>query len=504
MKDKIIFWLDGNFINFGLANAIQKNFDCELYGIIDITDKPKKFFQQQKIVNFQKIWYYHDYIKKEKTKPDISYLQSFETKYGIDLWLLAQNERIFYDFNDYCAFTPDEILLILEQECKLFENVLDEIKPDFLIMATPTFHHNYLFYLLCERKGIKILVMAQTRFGYRCMISKKADIVDDVGKNSSVSKQRKWEELQQFFSKSSISNELKEYRDEFQSSSKLFLKASLQFLSSENTNEKTHYTYYGRTKLRVLFKTISYLLKTKYRQHFINKNFIYNITPQKPFIYFPLAVDQEQTILLGAPFYTNQLEVIKSIVKAMPIGFELYVKEHYLMNTRAWRKTPFYKEIMNMPHVKLIHPSVKSEILLEQCSLVIAILGTSCLEAAFFKKPSIILEDIAKFSDHISSIIKLGSFTELPIKIKTALQTQVDINELNKYVDLIESNSFEFNMTRLILDYGNHFYIGSNLANVDITEEHMNSFLEKNKETFALLASEHIKKIKQYKEHDTN
>lgn len=502
MKDKIIFWLDGNFINFGLANVLQNDYD--LYGVLDITDRPKKFFKKQKIVNFQKMWYYHDHMKKEKTQPDVKYLQLFESKYGINLWLLAQNERIFYDFNDYHKFTPNEILLILEQECRLFENILDEIKPDFLIMATPTFHHNYLFYLLCEKKGIKTMIMAQTRFGYRCMISKKADIVDDIGKNEIVSKQRKWEELQQFFSKSSISNELKEYRNEFQSSSALFIKAGLEFLLSENTNEKTHYTYYGRTKLRVLLKTILYVLKTKYRERFIQKNFIHDIKPEKPFIYFPLAVDQEQTILLGAPFYTNQLEVIKNIVKAMPIGFELYVKEHYLMNTRAWRKISFYKEIMNMPHVKLIHPSVKSEILLEKCSLVIAILGTSCLEAAFFRKPSIILEDIAKFSDYVSSIIKLRSFTDLPITIKNGLQTQVDINELNKYVDLIESNSFEFNMTRLILDYGNHFYIGSNLANVEIADEQMNSFLDKNKETFVLLASEHIKKIQQYKKHDTN
>ena len=62
MKPKLFFWLDNVYPHFGLAKFIQDNFDCELFSIFDIADKPKIFFQKQKLVNFSKTWFYHDHI----------------------------------------------------------------------------------------------------------------------------------------------------------------------------------------------------------------------------------------------------------------------------------------------------------------------------------------------------------------------------------------------------------------------------------------------------------
>jgi len=86
------------------------------------------------------MWFYHDYFNI-KTKPDIEYLKLFEKKYSINLWSLAYNERIFYRFNDYFRFTENEVMCILEQECKLYEKILDEIKSTYVIMSQPPFHH---------------------------------------------------------------------------------------------------------------------------------------------------------------------------------------------------------------------------------------------------------------------------------------------------------------------------------------------------------------------------
>ena len=36
----------------------------------------------------------------------------------------------------------------------------------------------------------------------------------------------------------------------------------------------------------------------------------------------------------------------------------MYVKEHPTQVSREWRETSFYKEILSLPNVKLIHPSV--------------------------------------------------------------------------------------------------------------------------------------------------
>lgn len=180
MKDKILFWLDANLIHYGIAYALQKQYDCDFYAIFSITNKPKKFFQEQDFVKFKKTWFYFDHVKKSTKTPDSDYLSSFEKKYKINLWLLAYGERIFYRFNDFYKFSTNEILSILEQECRLFENILDEINPDFLIMRAADFHHPQLLYEVCKAKGIKILLLGTPRFARRVIISSLPHKVDNL------------------------------------------------------------------------------------------------------------------------------------------------------------------------------------------------------------------------------------------------------------------------------------------------------------------------------------
>ena len=50
MKDKILFFIDSWFLNFGMAELLQKRTDMDFYAIIDFEDKAKKFFQEQNLV----------------------------------------------------------------------------------------------------------------------------------------------------------------------------------------------------------------------------------------------------------------------------------------------------------------------------------------------------------------------------------------------------------------------------------------------------------------------
>ena len=170
---KIIFWEDQGLLQYSVAYWLQKKLDCKMYAIIDTTDRPKVFFKNQKLVKFDKIWFFHEHIAKNKV-PDIDYLKDVEKKYDLHLWLLAANERLFYGYYDYHIFSENEVLSILEQEIKLFESILDEIKPDFLVTTT-NMHHNHLFYQICVAKKIKVLFMTPTRLGGRCMMSHDAD-----------------------------------------------------------------------------------------------------------------------------------------------------------------------------------------------------------------------------------------------------------------------------------------------------------------------------------------
>ena len=487
MNSKIIFWMNDALALLGLPKTLQEKHNFDIYAILDVTDKQKKFFQKQELIKFSKIWFFHDYISKATKKPDTKYLKLIEKKHKIDLSLLASNERFFNKWNKYYKFSSDEKLLILEQECKLFEKILDEVQPDFLIIAQTTLHHNHLFYEICKARGIKVLMIRSSFFMGKHIISSEFDSIDNTqinGKfhfNSLV-------DIQNYLKKYDSTNKVKLELENLFASKTDFLKAILKFLVSSNTNVKTHYTYYGRSKFAVLKGTIFSIIKKRFRESFINKNLIRDIKNKKSLIYFPLQIEPERSLLIQAPNYTNQIEVITNIVKSLPAGYELYVKEHPANVFREWRSVDDYKKIMKLPNVKLIHPSVKSEDLIIKSSLVITISSTSGLEAAFHNKPSIIFADL----DYsiLPSVHKIKAINELPYAIKTSLKKEVKSSDLNYYINLIEENSFELDFDSIDSDFDSNFHYGGFLADAEIPIEKMRLFLERHSADFDKIAAE--------------
>jgi capsule polysaccharide modification protein KpsS len=225
----------------------------------------------------------------------------------------------------------------------------------------------------------------------------------------------------------------------------------------------------------------------------MNKKLIREIKTNKPLIYFPLQEEPERGVLIQAPNYTNQIEVITNIAKSLPTGYELYVKEHPGSVFREWRPVSDYKKIMKLPKVRLVHPSVKSKDVIKKSSLVIVISSTTGLEAAFYNKPSIIFADL----DYsiLPSVHKVESFAELPSAIKSSLKKEVNLSDLNNYINLIEANSVELDFDGINLDFMHNFHHGGNLADVEIPIDKMKLFLERHNVDFDKMAAECIKKI---------
>jgi len=497
MKNRIIFWSDAFLLHFCLAYYLQSKYDADYYAIFDVTDKPKNFFLNQKLVDFKKTWFYHDSIKI-KSKPDLSYLSNFEQKYNIDLWKIAINERLFYRFNNFYKFSDEEILSILENECKFYEKILDEVKPNFLIAERPPYHHNHLFYEICKSKKIKIILLSQSRLAYKSILGKHSYLLDSIDDYENIEgKNRTLEELQNYLKSSSVSKQIKDFKNKFTTSRIKKIKAANDYLLfSGNENLKTHYSYFGRTKYRVLSHAIKSNFKKKYRNYFINKKLLSKIEHNEQFVYFPLAMDEERNLLIGAPFFTNQIETIRHIAKSLPVNHKLYVKEHYNVAIRDWRPISDYEKIIDIPNVKLFHPSVSNDELLRKSSLVITVGGTSGFEAAFYGKPSIILTD-TNYSI-LPSVHKVTSLDDFPSIIRNSLKKKVDPNSLDKFIQILEKDSINFDLYGFMTKMHEHFYYDGNLVNVDFSDSIMHSFLEKNKNELESLADAHKHKIIQY------
>ena len=502
MTDKILFWMGGDFTHFSLSYYLQKMHDCELYGIIDITDKPKIFFQKQEIVDFKKTWFFHDHIKIDK-KPDLEYLKYIEKKYDLNLWKLAINERIFYRFFNFHKFTANEILCILESECRLFESILDEIKPDFFITKASTFHHLELFSQMCKKRGVKNLILSIPNIGYRCIISEvpsKLDYFDSL--DDVTTENRNFEELQEYVKSFDTLKQISQYNKEHGNSKKDWFKSIINYLLSDNSNVKTHYNYFGRSKFKVLVNTLSLILKKHYRQSFVDKNLEMKVDLNSPFMYYPLSIDLERNLLINSPFQTNQIEIIRHIVKSLPTGFKLYVKESPAQITREWRSISEYSEIMNIPNVTLIHPSFNSKDLIKNCKLVFTITGSSGFEAGFYGKPSIIFTDIGY--QVLPFVTRIKEIENLNHSIIESLKKTIIPLDLEKYILKLEKNSFEFDWFGFGSKFKDKFYYGGILVDVTILPDKLKIFLDDCSSELTLLASEHIKKIEQHKKNTRN
>ena len=66
-------------------------------------------------------------------------------------------------------------------------------------------------------------------------------------------------------------------------------------------------------------------------------------------------------------------------------------------------------------------------------------------------------------------------------------------------IKIIENISFDFDIIDMYNKINDSFHTGGFLASNNIKMDFLDSFIEKNKATFEMLAKEHIKKIKQHK-----
>lgn len=498
-RKKILIWIGAELAHYFLAYSLQKKIDADFYAIIDITNKPKEFFEKQNLVGFKKIWFFHDEINpSSNSKIDYEFLKSFEEKYQLNFWKYIINERIFYGFYNFHKFDSDEILSLEQKMFKFFEKVLEESQPDFFLTKVPSFHHLEIFKDICIKKSVKVLMLNYAKLSSKMFISENIHEIDYIQELDFDKKQnRTINDMKNYLKKNSPTIQLKHFHKK-NSEKKIFVQFSavLKYIFTKNTTIRTNYNYYGRTKSKVLFSVLVSIIKKRIRKKFMDKNLLIQSNEDIPYVYFPLSVDLERHVLIDAPFFTNQLEVIRHIVKSLPIGFQLYIKENPSMVTREWRSISEIKDIMKIPNVKFFHPNASNEKLLENSKMVISIGGSSALEAVFYQKPSIVFGNV--YYKLLPSVKKVERLDELHNLIKNGLNENVDLVHLDSFLSILDENLFDFNMVEFGRKISDEFYQKATNVDIKINETQIEKFIQENISDLDILAYEHLKKIEQH------
>lgn len=230
----------------------------------------------------------------------------------------------------------------------------------------------------------------------------------------------------------------------------------------------------GKSQFKLVKNKFQQYFEIRKREKFLNSNSIKKIEDDN-YILFPMQSMPEAKVLTISPFYSNQITLIENIAKSIPINTILYVKEHPIQKTKLWRSVEFYKKIIAIPNVKLIHPSVNSQKLIANTKAVILISGGTGFEAIFHKKPVILFSD--EIYEELSTVTKVTKFDNLHKEISDAIENfKFNIKEINALMKVIEKQAITIPYFEIIKEGVTLSAIQRNKKNPELTLEYFKKF----------------------------
>ena len=90
---------------------------------------------------------------------------------------------------------------------------------------------------------------------------------------------------------------------------------------------------------------------------------------------------------------------------------------------------------------------------------------------------------------------------ELSSMIKTALNTKVKSEDLDRYISLLENEIFNFDTFELVSDLKDELFLSGNLHDNSISESQIMKIIKKHESLLKNLTDQHIKKIDYFSKH---
>lgn len=431
------------------------------------------FLMRQKEINYSSPLLDDDiFIKYKEEKLDLDYLRYIEKEFGIpNLWpyltvdrILMHNQLIRDYPYDKSPFTHEQLLLILQVYAKTIIEMLEKEKPDFIFYSVAGSIGGLLLCEIAKKFNIKTLVVLPTGIKEKSVISELYDRYTGVEKIFTEGDSEKFQSL------------AKKYLAKFRQKPESYISSINQML--KQTNRPYQLKFLQPKRFWQSLKWFGQMIKLYWQQKKLNDyssnirpgyylidrvkrkarnlrglNDLYdNFDPEENFVFFPLQYEPEIALLLQAPFYTDQIYVIRQIAKSLPVYYKLYIKEHPSMVD--YRPRSFYKELKKIHNVKLLNPAISSFSIIPHAKLVTVITGTAGWEALLFKKPVISFGN--QFYNALSMVKKCTEIEKLPYLVKEQLENfTYKEEELVSFISAIFQDSITLDIESLWHDENN-------------------------------------------------
>lgn len=442
---KACFLLQRNFAYIGhfLADVLK-----EKYGVTEFCGyvyfRPAfDYLRSQTDISYTRLLLDEDIHKEFRNETvDIDFLRDLEKEYGIpNLWPYLMNDRVvMYNqlVREYpyakSPYTHTEMLQILQVKAKAIIAFLETEKPDLVFFSVVGAVGSMLLFHIAKKKGIRTIVVHPAYIQNTYLLSETYNTFSFLEKNlknrpfnsfSSELQAKAQTFLDSFRDQPhphwELAHPARQPVNRLKQFSFLLPKNLVQNIRARAKDFYRHFTSEERYDHDYIGPWGQ--LKDATKRKLRNARGLADLydTPRsqdEPFVFFPLHFEPEISLSLLAPFFTDQISIIKLIARSLPVGYMLYVKEHPAMV--VYRPRSYYKEIKKIPNVRLIDPAVTGYELIFKAKLVATITGTAGWEAILFKKPVITFGEV--FYNNLSFVKHCRAPEELAYLMKEQLE----------------------------------------------------------------------------------
>jgi len=407
---------------------------------------------------------------------DYKYLEYVDKNFNLNLWKSISIDRDYgrayiQDLDGLKSrfISKKQIIISAIEKIKYIEKMLSNLKPNvFFWPAVVASIEAPIFDNICKKKKIKFLTPVSFRIKNYFYFAK--DIYNS------------YPNLDLYFRKTQIPKNKRKLIDKFYKDiqspgrlssdseyvSKALKKLNFNFFNSLNVLlifSFKHIIAFILFKLNLKIRKLSFHKRYELiapiiekfdllKSHHLLKKYKYN-NLNCDYVYYPLHRTPESSTQLNGNTYMDQLFLIQSLSKNIPINCKLLIKEHPSMIEAHSRGVNFYKEISSLPNVEIVDYRIPGSEIVKRAKLVVILDGSSAIEAIIKGVPVLTMANFIysflglsieniNLSNLNNDIVKAINLKKIRTKIREKKLKKLIYLILNKGFDLREPDTFYY------------------------------------------------------------
>jgi hypothetical protein len=322
--------------------------------------------------------------------PDMDYLRDREERYGTSIHRMIWSERHLLEGRTY-----KQMLALTERIFRVVEKAFERFAPDFVFSEDVGCLTSYVHYAVARGLGIPFWRIGSARMPGLLSVYSGGPQEWNLTKNA----------LREIRERGLTSEEraaaqafISRFRERPERPSGMRTRARLPVVDKEDVERLTQLgkRYLTDPRNPTLRSPVRALGQRAIRlaRNQASRSLDYFDRPRtgERYVLFPIHFQPEASTLVQAPYYLDQASLIEDISKSLPVGYQVYVKEH--VSNRGRRPLAFYKRLREVFGVRLLGPDEDTWTLIRDADAVAVITGTVGWEGLLFGKPVVTFGDV--------------------------------------------------------------------------------------------------------------